>query len=299
MPPHQSSGRLPGRLRHDEIVNPTQIMNPRQKLSFIFYIPLVLLIGCSSPPPDMTLIPSGDFLMGTDERDTEEEAIEFGLPHPWYEDEHPLRKVYLPSFYIDQYEVTYSQYQKFLQATGHPAPEDWIHGAYAPEKTNFPVVFVNWYEANDYCRWADKRLPTEPEWEKAARGTHGQEYPWGNVFNPDFANVAKGSVMLASSVAVGRYEAGKSPYGVYDMIGNVWEWTDSWYEPYPGNTSNNESFGRILRVIRGLSFLSVGHYPSDAYLRVLSIVARASFRSYDLPTTGLVDLGFRCAKSAK
>jgi len=274
-------------------------MNPRQKLPFIFYFTMLLLISCSSPPPGMTLIPSGDFLMGTDEVDTDEEALEFGLPHPWYEDEHPLHKVYLPAFYIDQYEVTYSQYQKFLQATGHPAPEDWVNRAYAPERANFPMVFVNWYEVNDYCQWMGKRLPTEPEWEKAARGPHGQKYPWGNVFNPDFANLSKGAVMFALSVAVGKHEAGKSPYGVYDMIGNVWEWTDSWYEPYPGNTTRNENFGKNLRVTRGVSFMSVGHYPKDTYMRVLSIIARASFRSYDFPTSRLADLGFRCAMSAK
>jgi formylglycine-generating enzyme required for sulfatase activity len=271
---------------------------PRKSLIAPLLLFLVM-IGCQKTPPDMVRVPAGDFLMGTDEVDTEGEAMEFGLPHPWYEDEHPLQKIYLDTYFIDKYEVTYSQYSQFVRATGHHPPEDWLNGTYPPEKADFPVVYVNWYDANDYCYWKGKRLPTEAEWEKAARGPDGLKYPWGNGFNPDLAHVAKEAVMVSAPVAVGRYEAGKSPYGVYDLIGNVWEWTDSWYEPYPGNTARNENFGRNLRVTRGLSFMSVGHFPAEAYQRAVSIIARASFRSYDFPTSRLADLGFRCARSVR
>ena len=265
------------------------------------YLSAILIISipaCQKTPPGMILIPSGYFLMGTDEVDSDLEAMDVGFPTPWYEDENPLHKVHLPTFYIDQYEVTNAKYHKFVKATNRHPPQDWMNGGHPPEKADFPVAFVNWYEADAYCRWIDKRLPTEAEWEKAARGTNGQKYPWGDVFNPRFANVSSGAVMFAQSRAVGQYQSGKSPYGVYDMIGTVWEWTDSWYQPYPGNTSINEKFGMMLRVSRGLSFMSVGHFSGNDYLKVASIVARASFRSFDFPTSRLADVGFRCAKSA-
>ena len=262
-------------------------------------IVLLLMIGCQKTPPGMARVPSGSFLMGTDEVDENQEALEVGFPHPWYEDEHPLHRLDLPAFYIDQYEVANAQYKKFIDETRRHPPQGWINRTYPEAQENHPVVFVNWYEADAYCRWLGKRLPTEAEWEKAARGSQGQKYPWGNSLDPNLANIAGGAVMFASSSPVGQHEAGKSPYGAYDMIGNVWEWTDSWYEPYPGNRAQNENFGQKLRVTRGLSFMSVGHFMEEDYLKVASIVARASFRSYDFPTSRLADVGFRCAQSTK
>jgi len=265
---------------------------------------LVLLqVGLSAcekkPDDDMVLIPAGEFLMGTDEVDADNEALEYGLPHPWYEDEHPLHRVNLPDFYIDKYEVTNEKYKRFLGAVNHALPDDWKNGTYPEGRSKFPVAYVSWFDADEYCRWAGKRLLTEEEWEKAARGPDSFQYPWGNLFNPDLGNISKGPVMAASSVSVGRYENGKSPYGVYDMIGNVWEWTASWYRPYPGNEARNENFGQVFRVTRGLSFMGIGHYPPDVYKKVASIIARASFRSYDYPTSRLTDVGFRCARSVK
>ncbi len=236
--------------------------------------------------------------MGTDEVDDDAEALEFGLPHPWYEDEHPLRRIHLPAFYMDLREVTNEDYKRFLNTGPRQIPDDWVNGTYPAGKARFPVAFVNWYDAEAYCRWAGKRLPSEEEWEKAARGPAGLKYPWGNFFDPERANIAKGAVMFASSVEVGKYEDGKSPYGVYDLIGNVWEWTNGWYLSYPGNPARNENFGQIFRVTRGLSFMGVGHYEADAYTRVASVIARGSFRSYDIPTSRLTDVGFRCAQSA-
>lgn len=260
---------------------------------------LLGLSACQKKPGDMVRVPAGEFLMGTDDVDAENEALEYGLPHPWYEDEHPLHRVNLPSFFIDAYEVTNERYKKFVEATRHPLPDDWTNGTYPAGKEKFPVAYVNWFDADAYCRWAGKRLPTEEEWEKAARGPDSLKYPWGNFFGAAPANIAKGPVMAAASVAVGQYEGGKSPYGAYDMIGNVWEWTDSWYLPYPGNEARNENFGRVFRSTRGLSFMGVGHYPGEAYTKVASIIARASFRSYDFPNSRLTDLGFRCARSVR
>jgi formylglycine-generating enzyme required for sulfatase activity len=268
---------------------------------FFVWVCLMMFLPSSTAaqPSGMVLVPAGDFMMGTDEADQDDEALSFGLPQPWYEDEHPLHKVNLPGFYIDRYEVTRTRYAKFIKATELPPPPEWAEGTYPSGTDNLPVVYVSWFEAAAYCQWAGKRLPTEEEWEKAARGPRGRKYPWGDTFKPDFANIADGSKMSGSPVSVGRYESGKSPYGVYDMIGNVWEWVDGWYGPYAGNQAKNENFGKNLRVMRGLSFMAVGHYPPAAYLRVSSIVARAAFRSYDVPGARLPDVGFRCAKSKK
>jgi len=255
------------------------------------------LAACGKKPGDMIRVPAGDFLMGTDEVDADNEALEFGLPHPWYEDEHPLHRVNLPTFFIDAFEVTNAQYKKFVQDVRRPLPDDWTQGTYPVGKANFPVAYVSWFDAETFCRWAGRRLPTEQEWEKAARGPDGLKYPWGNSFDPSLANIAKGPVMFASAVAVGRYKGGRSPYGVYDMIGNVWEWTSDWYLPYRGNAARNENFGEVFRATRGLSFMGVGHYPPDTYTRVASVIARAAFRSYDYPQSRLTDLGFRCARS--
>lgn len=246
----------------------------------------------------MVRVPAGEFLMGTDEVDRESLGVEMGLPVPFYEDENPLHRVSLPAFLIDRYEVTNRKYKKFVDAVDRRVPDNWQNKTYPPGQENFPVTFVNWFDANDYCRWEGKRLPTEEEWEKAARGTNGRKYPWGNNFSPDHAHIAAGSAMFGSAIEVGIHESGKSPYGVYDMIGNVWEWTHSWYLPYEGNKSSRKEFGRVFRVTRGLSFMSVGHYDRETYNKAAAVIARTSFRSFDDPSSRLADVGFRCAKAA-
>jgi len=245
----------------------------------------------------MAWIPPGEFIIGTDDVDEEDEALQLGFPRPWFEDEHPGQKMHLDGFYIDLHEVTRQDYLEFANATGRPLPDQWTDLRDAPDQSSHPMTDVDWYDADDFCRWAGKRLPTEEEWEKAARGPGGFRYPWGNGFDILRAHLSPGSDILLKTVPVGSYPGGVSPYGVFDMVGNVWEWTSSWYLPYPNSTLRSKDFGMKYRVVRGLSYHSLGHYPDGSYERVVEVYARASTRSYDPPTEKLEDLGFRCAKS--
>ena len=148
-----------------------------------------------------------------------------------------------------------------------------------------PVRIVTWTKAQEYCQAMGKRLPTEAEWEKAARGTDGREYPWGNEWHPDYANVGQNEQDL---MPVGSYEQGKSPYGVYDMAGNVMEWTADWFEAYPGAEYKSPNYGHKRRVVRGGSWGGVGHY-------VIPHFFRTAYR-FDFPPDGAYnDVGFRCA----
>jgi formylglycine-generating enzyme required for sulfatase activity len=261
------------------------------------FLPLVLFLlipaGCfknSAPPEGMVLIPAGEFIMGSDKVDTEGKGAEFGTVKPWYLDEHPQHKVFLPGYFMDKYEVTLAAYKSFVDATGSRAPENWTSGKVPAGRDNYPVTFVNWYDAERYCRWAGKRLPSEAEWEKAARGTDGRDYPWGNEFDPAKANT--GDTGISDLTAVGRFEAGKSPYGVYDMAGNVWEWTADWYKPYPGSDYTSDMFGEKVKVLRGSSWGGMGHYAIPYFYRT-------SYRFYINPEGAFPDAGFRCAKDLK
>lgn len=243
----------------------------------------------------MAWISPGPFVMGTDEIDVNQEAIRLGFPRPWFENEQPRQEIVLDGFFIDRHEVTQEDYLQFIRETGYPPPPHWINGQYEAGKGNHPVSYVNWYDANDYCQWAGKHLPTEEEWEKAARGTDGRRYPWGDQFDLDRAHLAPGADILIHTAPAGTYKEGLSPYGVADMIGNVWEWTESWYLPYSGSQYRDKDFGMKYRVVRGLSYHSLGHYQAGGYERVREVSARAATRSYDPPTERLEDLGFRCA----
>lgn len=155
-------------------------------------------------------------------------------------------------------------------------------------RDSYPITMVTWSDANEYCNWAGKRLPTEAEWEKAARGAHGFEYPWGNKWDPKKINSQSDDPSIPYS-PIGSYPADKSPYGVYDMAANVAEWVADWYDAYPGSTHKDKNFGRVDHVVRG-GMASSGHYDS------ISLVFRGAKRTHLRTYTALIDLGFRCAK---
>ena len=251
---------------------------------------LLALAGCPknmTPPEGMVLIPSGEFIMGSDKVDTEGKGTEFGTIKPWYLDEHPAHQVKLPAYFIDQYEVTNTAYKQFVKATGSRAPQTWQKGKVPAGRENFPVTFVNWYNAERFCKFVGKRLPSEAEWEKAARGTDGRDYPWGNSFDANKANT--GDTGLGDLAPVGQFESGKSPFGVHDMTGNAWEWTADWYRPYPGTDYQSDAFGNQFKVLRGGGWGGVGHYAIPYFYRT-------SYRFYINPEGAYPDAGFRCAK---
>ena len=240
----------------------------------------------------MILIPAGEFVMGNNGRGTAD--------GPGDLDETPSHRVYVEAFYIDQHETTNTMYQEFLEATRHRTPKHWNGNRYPPGKANHPVIYVDWYDADKFCRWSGKRLPTEEEWEKAARGADGRIFPWGNSYDSGKANtpqywltkgVNEDSLGIkGGTLPVGSFENGKSPYGAYDMAGNVYEWTSSWYLPYPGNKDWNIHYGHKNKVLRGGSW-----YDCLSYGCGLS--APTYNRSRFSPEIRNMGFGFRCAKS--
>ena len=176
---------------------------------------------------NMCYIPPGEFIMGHDEG---------------AEDARPTSKFFLDGFFIDTYEVTNYQYKLF-----NPDYE------YSPETELHPVINITWEEANEYARWIGKRLPTEAEWEKAARGPDGRIYPWGNEFDRNKCNTEESA--HRGLTAVNQYVSGKSYFGVYDMIGNVLEWTGDYYKPYPWSLHDCPDFLENFMVLRGGSWL--------------------------------------------
>ncbi len=230
-------------------------------------------------PGEMVHIPAGEFIMGSDNR---------------LSDEGPAHRVYLDDYYIDKYEVTNLQYLAFIEDTGRRAPRHFRNRRYPPGKVDHPVTFVSWFDARDYCRWAGKRLPTEQEWEKAARGSDGRVFPWGDRFGIDRANTPVRWEVLGQrgdTTPVGAFPAGASPYGVHDMSGNVWEWTSSWYLPHPGNTRKSENFGHIYKVLKGGSWWDCSFYRCG-------ISAPTFNRSFFNPRVKNASFGFRCARDA-
>lgn len=248
---------------------------------------------------DMVEIPAGMFVFGTDEEDEAGEALSLGITKPWFADENPRQKIFLKRFYIDRYEVTNKRYKVFVDDLGAIPPENWKHHQYPDGQGDFPVVWVNWFDAANFCSWADKRLPTEKEWEKAARGAKGNIYPWGNTFENSYANLPEKAGSKITVTTVGAFPQGASPYQVQDMIGNVWEWTEDDYEPYKGSVYKSPYYEQGMKVTRGASVSDVGHFPSPLYLAALARFARAGYRQHMDPEDMAPDLGFRCASTEK
>ncbi len=252
--------------------------------------------GCfRRPPGGMVAVPAGEFIMGTDAVDEANLAAEHGIVKPWFVDEGPAHKVYLPLYYIDKFEVTNTQYAKFVLQTKHSPPPYWERGTYASGTQSYPVVMVQWEEAQEYCQFQGGRLPTEAEWEKAAKGAGINPYPWGADFDASKGNIGG---LGGDLKPVGSYPSGKSPYEAFDMIGNVWEWTSDWYQPYPGSTYKSERFGKQLKVIRGNSWSSIGHFPPEIQNELLKYHSTVTFRLFAPPDSTISDVGFRCMRPA-
>jgi formylglycine-generating enzyme required for sulfatase activity len=220
---------------------------------------------------EMVDIPAGAFTMGSDD----------GAPNA-----RPAHKVDVAAFKIDKFLVTNADFKKFADSSGYQTDsekskeDNWKN--YAEGKDQHPIVKVSWNDATAFCKWAGKRLPTEAEWEKAARGTDGRAYPWGNDYDPKKANVKETG--LRTTTAVGSFGSGASAFGVLDMAGNVWEWTSEVAAAYPGGPQSDKLYGPNNRIVRGGGWFDVKEQV-------------ASFaRNSNVVTAANDDLGFRCAK---
>jgi formylglycine-generating enzyme required for sulfatase activity len=214
-------------------------------------------------------IPAGEFLMGSPDGEGEPE-------------EHPQRKVYLPAYLIDKTEVTWGQYGMFSKSTGTPLPEAPLWG----RPDDYPVTSVTWAEAAAFCEWAGGRLPSEAEWEKAARGTDGRRYPWGDEWDPDRCNTRDGGPHRPRGVST--FPSCVSPYGTLDMVGGVWEFCQDWYDPgyyasAPARDPRGPGAGQ-QRVHRGGSWLEP------------NLSTRPAYRHSTDPTWRNPRHGFRCAQ---
>ncbi|MGI6139977.1 MAG: SUMF1/EgtB/PvdO family nonheme iron enzyme [Candidatus Hydrogenedentales bacterium] len=210
-------------------------------------------------PQGMVLIPAGTFTMGSTQHAS---------------DERPTREVYVDAFYMDRFEVTNQEYQKF--SSRHKFPEG---------QENYPAWGISWNDAGRYCASVGKRLPTEAEWEKAARGTDERMYPWGDIYGAQLANTEECGFGLP--VAVGHFYATQSFYGCMDLAGNAYEWVSDWYDAYPGNESITKDYGQIFRILRGGSYMTK------------KFEARTTARHFDRMDADRKDYGCRCAMDAR
>ncbi|MBQ27847.1 MAG: sulfatase-modifying factor 1 [Nitrospiraceae bacterium] len=297
------------------------------KLLWIVVMPLaglwMVLAHAESPPSTWVLIPAGEFIMGSSAEDIEHgtglcetdcttkvgdlmgdvEALRVcrGQCKPeMFGNETPVHRVYLDAYFLDKFLVTNAQYREFVVAKGRPAPRNESRAKYTLWKGDTvpqaimqqPVINVSWYDARAYCRWVGGRLPTEAEWEKAARGPDGLRYPWGHEMpTPSHANYGRPWSGDTTLSPVGQFEKGKSPYGIYDMAGNVWQWTNDWYAEHyydvsPKQNPQGPKRGRNKTVRAG------------SWINIPAVIHSASRVGYD-PLNRIYDIGIRCAKGVK
>jgi formylglycine-generating enzyme required for sulfatase activity len=226
----------------------------------------------NSVPEGMVLIPAGEFLMGAED----------GLP-----DMRPMHRVYVSTYWLDQHEVTNQQYRQCMESGGCAPPKD--HSAYDDAaRADHPVTNVTWTQARNYCGWRGKRLPTEAEWEKAARGTDGRLYPWGNSDDMVKGRSRSGEHTKDGTVPVGSIEFARSPYGVADLVMNASEWVNDWYaEDFYRSSPSRDPQGPA----RGGFKVLRGGEPGDRPLEL-----RASYRGWDDMSYWGPSVGFRCAQ---
>jgi len=262
--------------------------------------------------PELIHIPAGPFLMGTTDDQIAQLALTDELAQEWQEKgyfqrEQPQQEVVFPDFHVGRYPVTVGEYWLFVQQESYQNQQHWTEAGWAWREARDvllpqfwyeekwtgddcqPVVGVTWYEAYAYCRWLseatgrDYRLPTEAEWEKAARGKNGQQYPWGDEFDALRCNARRSA--LGQTTPVGRYSPkGDSPYRCGEMAGNASQWTLSkfWSYPYTDDDGRNDAEGDAERVIRGGSWFKP------------ALRSRAAARGVNDPFFTDNDLGFRC-----
>jgi formylglycine-generating enzyme required for sulfatase activity len=241
--------------------------------------------------PDMVRVPAGPFAMGSTVATAREEfakVADYGLDLGDLLIETPRHPVLLPAFEIGRCEVTNGEFRRFVRATGHDAGSGWKADAIRWGE-NAPVVMVSAIDAEAYCRWAGCRLPSEAEWEKAARGTDGRAWPWGNVWKDGNAcsSVPQGKFAGAGRPCpVGTHPEGASPYGCLDMAGSVAEWTASTLAPYPDATDAScPAYDEKPRAVRGGSWRD----PTPVFMRCAD-------RWWQPPTTRMEGIGFRVAR---
>jgi iron(II)-dependent oxidoreductase len=263
-------------------------------------------------PPNMAEIPAGEFWMGRVQMFRQDEFGYFLRPRI---DDLPAHVVHIDRFYIDKYEVTHDDYARFVKATGHRVPFHWKNGLVPEGFQKYPVYNVSWDDATAYCKWAGKRLPTEAEWEKAARGgAEKKRYPWGDELRPAAAaprGAAEGGASktpaapappppklahygaLTGPTAVGSYPP--NGYGMYDVIGNVAEWVNDWYDRTyyavsPESNPKGPDAG-MYRVFRGNSWSDLVEMSDQTETRVYGVY----FRNFLNPFHRTNVVGFRCA----
>ncbi|MGP0628824.1 SUMF1/EgtB/PvdO family nonheme iron enzyme [Nitrospina sp. 32_T5] len=263
-------------------------------------------------PTGMVMVPGGPFVMGVDREPhspkpnmSAAQKLKYRVSREAFHDEGPAHQVILDPYYLDKYEVSNRQYADFLKATGHPAPAYWDD--HKRNKPDQPVSGVNWHDADTFCRWSNKRLPTEAEWENAARGPEGFKYPWGNDLDASKANFGRKKEFTAN---VDHYPEGKSPYGAYNMAGNVFEWVADWYDPHYYKSKNNmmNPSGPVEAVMLG----STGTYVDRLTTGKKKVIRGGSWYAPAESTTTThrfwndpmnnsygVGLGFRCARSVE
>ncbi|MBI1914312.1 MAG: formylglycine-generating enzyme family protein [Planctomycetes bacterium] len=288
-------------------------------------LPAVFLLGAEDQKRDaaiqknpkdgatLILLPAGVGVLGTDEKEIDDQFRRFGYQKDWKKhalDEVPRHRQAVKQFLIYKYEVTNAQYKQFVDATRQAPPSYWKSKDYPPGKGQHPVVGVSWEDARAYCRWAGTRLPTEAEWEYAARGpapAKGQPariFPWGNEWDRSRANSASyhaGKELVSDplwhawykgkdpssfplTTAVGSFEKGVSPFGVHDMAGNAWEWCADRYAPFGDKPGGAPKSDKQSRVVKGGSWANVSFH------------LRCADRNAFAPDTRNLYIGFRCAQ---